>query len=90
MEFLPYFNSFLSFLDLKQPASIPDLSFHRYYQCAHGIPYEYSCNAGTFWNPAIQNCDYEANVDCQPCSTDTGDQMDLSSYARTPCPPYKK
>ena len=67
--------------------------FYRYYQCAHGIPYEYSCNSGTFWNPAIQNCDFEANVECprvDPCSQDAADQMDLSSYARTPCPPYKK
>ena len=36
----------------------------KYYQCAHGTPYEYSCGVGTLWNNAIKNCDWAANVVC--------------------------
>ena len=36
----------------------------KYYQCAHGKPYEYSCAVGTLWNKNTSQCDWEANVTC--------------------------
>ena len=36
----------------------------KYYQCAHGTPYEYTCAAGTLWNDDLKSCDWEANVTC--------------------------
>ena len=36
----------------------------KYYQCANGIPYEYTCHPGTLWNTNINSCDWEANVQC--------------------------
>ena len=38
----------------------------KYYQCAHGTPYEYSCGSGLLWNDAVKACDWEANVECNP------------------------
>ena len=36
----------------------------KYYQCAHGTPYEYTCAAGLLWNDSIKACDWAANVSC--------------------------
>ena len=36
----------------------------KYFQCAHGTPYEYTCAAGLLWNDNIKNCDWAANVSC--------------------------
>ena len=41
----------------------------RYYQCAHGQPYEYTCAAGTLWSQALMSCDWAANVQCQGPAT---------------------
>ena len=38
----------------------------KYYQCAHGTPYEYTCGSGLLWNDGIKACDWEANVECNP------------------------
>ena len=38
----------------------------KYYQCAHGTPYEYSCPAALLWNDDIKVCDWPANVRCTP------------------------
>ena len=37
----------------------------KYYQCAHGTPYHYSCPAGTLWNQDRLYCDWVANVECE-------------------------
>ena len=36
----------------------------KYYQCAHGTPYEYACASGLLWNDSLKNCDFAANVQC--------------------------
>ncbi len=49
----------------------------KYYQCAHGTPYEYACASGLLWNDAVKNCDWAVNVQCtlgttlSPSSTPT-------------------
>ena len=43
----------------------------KYYQCAHGTPYEYTCASGLLWNDQLKYCDWAANVQCnlQPASS---------------------
>ena len=36
----------------------------KYYQCAHGTPYEYTCASGLLWNDQLKYCDWETNVQC--------------------------
>ena len=36
----------------------------KYYQCAHGTPYHYSCPGGTLWSQVRLYCDWAANVEC--------------------------
>ena len=36
----------------------------KYYQCAHGTPYEYSCPSSLLWNNDLKVCDWPANVQC--------------------------
>ena len=38
----------------------------KYYQCAHGTPYEYTCPSGLLWNDNVKTCDWPANVNCNP------------------------
>ena len=36
----------------------------KYYQCAAGTPYEYTCAEGTLYSVDLKYCDWEANVEC--------------------------
>ena len=36
----------------------------KYFQCAYGVAYEYTCHNGTLWNDKLKFCDWKENVDC--------------------------
>ena len=65
----------------------------KYYQCAHGTPYEYTCASGLLWNNLMNYCDWAANVQCnlQPgsstaSSTATGQTVTSPSEVSSPGP----
>ena len=65
----------------------------KYYQCAHGTPYEYTCASGLLWNNLMNYCDWAANVQCnlQPgsstaSSTATGQTVTSPSEVSSPSP----
>ena len=65
----------------------------KYYQCAHGTPYEYTCASGLLWNNLMNYCDWAANVQCnlQPgsstaSSTATGQTVTSPSEVSSPRP----
>ena len=65
----------------------------KYYQCAHGTPYEYTCASGLLWNNLMNYCDWAANVQCnlQPgsstaSSTATGQTETSPSEVSSPSP----
>ena len=65
----------------------------KYYQCAHGTPYEYTCASGLLWNDQLKYCDWAANVQCnlQPgsstaSSTATGQTVTSPSEVSSPSP----
>ena len=61
----------------------------KYYQCAHGTPYEYTCASGLLWNDAVKYCDWAANVQCtlgttlSPSSTPTSTTTKSTSSTQT-------
>ena len=65
----------------------------KYYQCAHGTPYEYTCASGLLWNDQLKYCDWAANVQCnlQPgsstaTSSATGQTVTSPSEVSSPSP----
>lgn len=56
----------------------------KYYQCAHGTPYEYSCASGLLWNDAVKNCDWAANVQCTSGTTASPPTTPTSETTKSP------
>ena len=55
----------------------------KYYQCAHGTPYEYSCASGLLWNDSTKKCEFAENVQCTTGTTVSAFRTSTASISPT-------
>jgi hypothetical protein len=69
LKYLNFEKADQQFVCATPDGKYPHRECHKYWMCSNGLPYEFNCPPGLYYNKNKQECDWPQNVECNPNPT---------------------